>query len=125
MKKFIKQFLVLFILIAVLTIPYFVFAQEMVNRLKNSAEAGGYNVEGVDEDSVGGTVGIVINAFLGILGVIFIALMIYAGFNWMTAAGDSDKVQKAKDTIIRALIGLVITVSAYGIWNFIFVNLFY
>jgi hypothetical protein len=46
--------------------------------------------------------------------------MLYAGYNWMTAAGDEQKVEKAKDTITRAIIGIIITVSAYAITYFIF-----
>jgi len=45
--------------------------------------------------------------------------MIYAGFKWMTAAGDPEDVKKAKATIRMAIIGLVITGSAYALWKFI------
>jgi len=48
--------------------------------------------------------------------------MVYAGYNWMVARGEEEKVTIAKDTIKRAIIGLVITVSSYAIWNFIFSN---
>ncbi len=73
--------------------------------------------------SVGGTVEIVIEAFLSLLGIIFVILIVYAGFSWMTANGDEAKVTKAKDTIQRAVIGLVIIVSAYAITYFVFNNL--
>jgi len=57
----------------------------------------------------------IIAIFLSLLGVIFFILMIYGGYNWMTAAGDEKKVEKAKDTIRNALIGLVIVIAAYAI----------
>ncbi len=60
-------------------------------------------------------VGVVIQAFLSLLGIIFVVLMIYAGYNWMMAQGEEDKVVKAKDTLKRAIIGLAITVGAYAI----------
>ena len=41
----------------------------------------------------------------------------------MTARGEEEKVEKAKDTITRAIIGLIIVVGAYAIWSFIFSNL--
>ncbi|MBI4812328.1 hypothetical protein HY798_02695 [Candidatus Falkowbacteria bacterium] len=56
------------------------------------------------------------------LGVIFIILMLYAGYNWMTASGEEEKVTKAKDTIWRAIIGLIITIGSYAIWDFILNN---
>lgn len=62
----------------------------------------------------------VINAFLSLLGTIFIVLTLLAGYNWMTAGGDESKIQKAKDTLQRAIIGLIVTVSAYSITYTIF-----
>lgn len=64
-----------------------------------------------------------ISAFLGLLGIIFIVLIIYSGFNWMTAAGDEEKVTLAKNTLIRAVIGLIIIISAYSITYFVFSSL--
>jgi hypothetical protein len=48
-----------------------------------------------------------------------VILIIYAGYNWMTAAGDSDKVDKAKDTIKTSVMGLILIVSAFAIWNLV------
>ncbi len=55
-------------------------------------------------DVVGG----VIKTFLTLLGVIFLILMVYGGYKWMLARGDSKEVETAKDIISRALIGLII-----------------
>ena len=73
--------------------------------------------------SVGSVMAMVIKAFLGLLGIIFVILIITAGYNWMTAAGEEEKVNKAKDTLKRAMIGLIIVVSAYAITYFVFKNL--
>lgn len=64
-------------------------------------------------------VGIIINAFFGLLGIVFIVLILLAGYNWMTAQGDESKVEKAQDTLRYAIIGLVIIVGAFAIWQFI------
>ena len=61
-----------------------------------------------------------IEAFLGLLGIIFIILIILAGYNWMSAGGDEVKVTKAKETLSRAIIGLFIIIAAYAITVFIF-----
>ena len=64
-------------------------------------------------------VGRVIKAAMSFLGVIFIALMVYGGFLWMTARGEDAQVTKAKDLIRAALIGIIIVVAAYSITHFV------
>jgi hypothetical protein len=49
-------------------------------------------------------------------------LTLYAGWLWMTAAGDSKQTQKAKDILITAVVGLVILLSAYAISSFVIDN---
>ncbi len=73
--------------------------------------------------SVGGTMTVVIKAFLSVLGILFIVLILMGGFNWMTAQGEEEKVRKAQNTIKRAIVGLIIMVAAYAITNFVFENL--
>ena len=74
-------------------------------------------------DSMAEIVQVAISAFLGLLGIIFVILIIYSGFNWMTARGDEEKVTLAKETLTRAVIGLIIIVAAYSITYFVFSNL--
>jgi hypothetical protein len=96
MKKTYKQILILLFLIAVLLLPYFAFAQaDPLERMKGVAEAGGYS-EATDDTVFAETIGIIINAFLSLLGIIFLGLMLYAGYNWMTASGDESKLEKSK-----------------------------
>jgi len=57
--------------------------------------------------------------FFTILGLLFLGLMLYGGYNWMTAMGESEKVDKAKETIIPAVIGMLILISAYAITTFV------
>lgn len=64
-------------------------------------------------------IGNVIRAALGLLGIVLVVLMLYAGFLWMTARGNSDQVEKAKSTIIRAVVGALIIFSAYAITGFV------
>jgi len=57
----------------------------------------------------------IIKVVLGILGVVFLALLFFAGFLWMTSGGDSKKVEKAQQLIKNSIIGLVIILAAYSI----------
>ena len=103
-----------------LVMPYFVFAvglQDASGNLSNIKDKAGFVVD--SEESLYGLIGGIINVVLGFLGIILVMLLLYAGFNWMTAAGDSAKVDTAQDTIKRAVIGIIIVVSAYGIAKFV------
>ncbi|MBU0661257.1 pilin [Patescibacteria group bacterium] len=65
-------------------------------------------------------VGDVIGGALSFVGILFFGLMLYGGFLWMTARGDEGRITKGKETIISAVIGLVIVLSSYAITQFIF-----
>jgi hypothetical protein len=91
------------------------------DNMKGAGDKGGYNTAGGDGSFIFSTVaGKVVAAVLGLLGIIFLIMIIIAGFNWMTAAGDAGKVDKAKATIFRGVIGLIIVVTAYIITAFVF-----
>ncbi|MFH1404789.1 MAG: pilin, partial [Patescibacteria group bacterium] len=64
-------------------------------------------------------IGGIINAVLGILGIVFVIFVLYAGYLWMTASGEKEKVDKSKQLLGQAVIGLVIIVAAYAISTFV------
>ena len=66
--------------------------------------------------STGGNVLFVVYCFIGILAVVFV---IIGGFKYTTSQGEPGKVQQAKNTIMYALIGLVVTLSAFAITRFV------
>ncbi|MBR3332261.1 hypothetical protein IKG28_01360 [Candidatus Saccharibacteria bacterium] len=66
-----------------------------------------------------GNITTIINAVIGILGLVCVIVMIIGGVNYMTSAGDAGKVKKGKDTILYGLIGLVICVLAFALVNWV------
>lgn len=68
---------------------------------------------------IGDTVGI----FLGVLGIIFTILLLMAGFNYMIAQGDESKVKNSIASIRHAIIGLIITISSFAIYSFVWSKL--
>lgn len=64
-------------------------------------------------------IGNLIGVLTGTMGIIFVLLIVFAGIQYMTAAGDDVKVKKAKTMLIQAVIGMIITVSAYAIASFV------
>lgn len=63
-----------------------------------------------------------ISAVLSLLGIVLFAYLLYGGYVYMTAAGDSTQVKKALDIIRSAIIGLIIMAAAYGISLFVIDN---
>ena len=94
---------------------------DIIGSMNDAGRKSGFSVGA--QDQLPTMIATVIKAVLGLLGIIFIVLLVLAGFNWMTAAGDEEKVTKAKNTITRAVIGLIIIIAAYAITVFVFKNL--
>ena len=92
-----------------------VLAQTSLGSDINTQATAFINKSGLKQTSISYTIAQIIKAILGFLGVIFIVLIIYAGFLWMTSAGNEEKAGKAKKIITAAIIGLVIVLSAYAI----------
>ncbi len=78
----------------------------------------GYGTSGGPQ-SLTTTIGTIISTILGLLGIIFLVLAVYAGFLWMTSQGSEDKVKKAKQILSSSIIGLIITLAAYAIADFV------
>ncbi len=74
---------------------------------------------GVQNGDLPTIIGRIINIVLGLLGVIFLVLAIYAGFKWMTAAGEEGPIEEAKDTLKNAVIGVVIVMASYALSSFV------
>lgn len=62
-------------------------------------------------------IGRFVGALVGLLGVIFVVLLVYGGFTWMTAQGSEEKIKKAKNIITSAVVGLVVVFASYTIAN--------
>ena len=129
-----KQVFFLFVLLSLLVLPYFVFAQDAdsqqtnaissnsnnpINRLTEvgSGEQGSYTT--ADKSTLSVIVGQAVNILLSFLGIIFIILIILAGYRWMTASGNQETITQAKGSLKSSIIGLLIVVGAYAIWQLI------
>ena len=64
-------------------------------------------------------IGRIINVVLSFCGIILLCYFIYAGFLWMTASGDSKKVDKAKDILKNAIIGMLVLVTSYALSSYV------
>jgi|GEM_PF-918549 len=110
------------------------FLPGLIIFLPNLVLAGDYGINKANEAAklptniaqatdVPGLVGVIVGAGLSLLGIIFFLLVLYSGFRWMTAMGKQEDIQKAKDTLEAAAIGLVLVLAAYAITRFVFTGL--
>ena len=79
---------------------------------------------GLGSQDIRFTIARIISVALGLLGIIAVVLVLYAGFKWMTAAGNEENAASARKILMSAVIGLIIILSAYSLTRFIMTNLF-
>jgi len=61
----------------------------------------------------------VVTIFSWVVGVVSVIMIIYGGFRYITSGGDSNGVTAAKNTILYAIIGLVVVALAQVIVKFV------
>jgi len=74
-------------------------------------------------DEVGGIIATVINILSLIVGVVSVIMIIIGGLKYITSAGDANSAKSAKDTILYAVIGLVVVAMAQVIVRFVLTRL--
>ncbi|HLC89904.1 MAG TPA: hypothetical protein VJG65_03005 [Patescibacteria group bacterium] len=108
-----------------ISLPVFASSSELPDLVNSQLEpiADIYGQEQADPDLLASTIAEIIRVVLGFLGVIFLILILYAGFVWMTAAGNDEKITAAKKTMVAAIIGAAIVLLAFAITSFVINNL--
>ena len=74
---------------------------------------------GTEENSLKALATKIINIFSIIVGIAAVIMIIYGGFRYITSGGDTGRVGNAKNTLIYAIIGLIIVALAQFIVNFV------
>jgi len=80
---------------------------------------GGAAPSAAAQGTLGQNITLIINYFLGILGLIAVAFLIYAGILMVTAGGNEEQVGKARKVITYAVIGIVIILLSWTIVTFV------
>ena len=70
-------------------------------------------------DDLESNIGLIINAIIGFVAIIAVIVIIIGGINYTMSQGDPQKTKKAKDTILYGVIGLIISLLAFAIVNFV------
>ena len=121
MKKILR--IVLPVLLIVALVGLAVVPEVSALTLQEGAEAA--RCDGCPSDLFGekGAFRQITNTILYIVGIIAVIMLIIGGIRYVVSGGDSKKVTDAKNTVLYAIIGLVIAVFAYAIVNFVITSL--
>lgn len=87
--------------------------------LWGTGTAASYTNEGFSNTDPRQTVAKIIKVALGFLGSIAVILIVLAGFKWMTAAGNEDKIAESKKLMAAAFVGLIIILTAFALTSFV------
>lgn len=88
-------------------------------NLKLGTSATGCGTSASSTDKVNALLQDIVNIFSAIVGVIAVIMIIVGGLRYITSGGDSSKVGTAKNTLIYAIIGLIIVALAQIIVHFV------
>lgn len=61
----------------------------------------------------------IVNVALYVLGALSVLMLIYGGFRYTTSGGKSESIVAAKNTILYAIIGVIVALLSYAIVNFV------
>jgi hypothetical protein len=100
-----------------------VIAQVSTTSLGQIGQGGGLGpFAGLDYSAAGSPLATVLHGISSIIGIMtilgaiwFIFQVIIGGIGWISAGGDKNKLQQARDRITNSLIGLIIVVAAWAI----------
>jgi len=67
----------------------------------------------------GGIFRTITNVLLFLIGAISVIMLIVGGIRYVVSGGDSTAVQNAKNTILYAIVGVVVAILAYAVVNFV------
>ena len=69
--------------------------------------------------TVNSVINTVINIISAFVGVVAIIMIVFAGFRYVTSGGDSSKISSAKNTLIYAIVGIVVAALAQVIVRYV------
>lgn len=131
MKKYVQlSFAALFVAVGLMVTPLTATSVGAINPFDRacSGESEGEGEEGGGSSSICGAaeqdkapdiIKNVINLILTVLGMIAVIMIVIGGIRYTTSNGDASSIKGAKDTILYAVVGLIVAILSYAIVNFV------
>ncbi len=121
----VKSFTVIIAIFCILLLGFgsVVSAQDPQSKLQGAYKASFGQELNDPENLFTQQVGGIIRIILATVGTVFVVVLVYAGYLWLTAGGNDTQLAKAKSLMINGVIGLAITLAAYLISDYVFIRL--
>lgn len=87
---------------------------DCVQQGANKADTGGGNVSTLDQG-----ISTVVNILLFLIGAVSVIMIVIGGIKYTTSNGNADQTKSAKNTILYAIVGLVVAILAYALVDFV------
>ena len=114
--KKIVSFISILCLLTILILPQITSATSGVDVVTGSLEETAQQAElGSQPTDLSSLIGTVINYLFGLLGVIFLLVVLAGGLRWMTAGGNEEKVKKGKELANWGINGIIVIFLAYAL----------
>lgn len=116
-----KRFILSLLAVVVLSVSVFGIAASPQPAYASAKDQVCSGVGGCDESptQITSTVRNIVNLLSAIIGVVSVVVIVIAGFKYVTSAGDSSKIASAKNTLIYAIVGLIIVAMSQAIVRFV------
>ena len=124
-SKTTKRVVVIAALIFAMVFPVMVLASNSVGATDISSEACDLNPDSAacqelnDEDRLPSIGQSIINTALYIVGILAVAMIIFAGLRYIMSGGNAKRVEQSKQILIYSVTGLIVALLAYAIVNFV------
>lgn len=124
MKKHITRTLMSLALVAAMVAVPLVVAPDFASAATDTARKA---CEGVQASGGGACTGgqlenflrDIVNILLFVIGTISVIMIIVGGLRYVLSGGDANSITAGKNTVLYAIIGLVVSIMAYAIVNFV------
>ncbi len=106
-------------IIAAITLVYITLLFSGGDVLADAFGTDNVRVDAAQDGDLKSSIITMLNYFLGFIGILLVAIIIYAGFIIIVSQGEEDELTKGRTMIVYAIIGVVIIFLSYTIVGFI------
>lgn len=85
----------------------------------NKCDNGSKVCAGTNKNTLFGVIKKIINTLITVAAIIAVIMIVIGGIRYTTSAGDAGQTKNARDTIIYAVVGLVVAVMSFALVNFV------
>lgn len=106
-------------IISAVTSAYLAASAGAVAGVQNGANSARGADQPLDLFGNNGTFATITNVLLFIIGAIAVIMIVIGGMRYVISGGDSNQITAAKNTILYAIVGIVVAILAYAAVNFV------